>query len=980
MKKGLLSILAGALLVVGCQNYDDQFSSLESQINALASTVAGLSQVQSDLASLSGTVSSLSSTVASLGSSIDTAVSNGLADITADIAALEAALADVASSSDLDAIAAAVAANQADLDELLANSSVYTGNITVNSVSTLDAYTAMGSQLAIINGNVDIDVSTDMDVTKVQTLVNQFLTITGNLDYTAASSTVGEVSFDNLTGVQTLTLTQGGGYVLPKLVSANKIYLSDTYKSSVDIIDFRSLTSVGTMGTDSYTSGIISFDKADEIHFTKLPRYGASLSITGKKGGVIDITALRDKDASGNQSALALTLSGPKSITIDQLDGKNGSISLTNVETAVINSYDGDITVNSGVENLTSDGVVEITFSSATDLETLVLKGVADPNHIASTATPVDYGDTINLDGYNNLDSVTITGTWTSVEFDSCTNLTSATISADVTGSAGINLNGNSDLETLDLTGSKAAKVTIDDNDTMTSAIVNTTIRKTSTSGSTLDGTIIVTNNADLASLTISSKDVSTLTITDNASLAKIDASGLTTLGAGGTTASPTYPTVSIYSNALVASLAQDKTNATGCSSCSDLEANDLGAFTTTSGMETLKTYLALVVANSNSDASVYFDTVASTVNATGTETLGSTLYSTGTTASSEATVVLEMSAGTPATYQNQGAAVASKAAYLITSHSVGGPLSVKESNTEILTLDGSTFGAITLSSDPTLAVSQIKNSAALARATALDFTLDAFEGGNPTLPAVLFYDSAINTSTNYEHYTNAQAGALTSYSTNLVTSDIITISIDGLSASITPTTADISVTANIAQMIAFRLAHAWNIKYGTNGASANLTYWNDLTTGTTEQITGGSLKSSHSGRSAHGDVVRITTSLSTTSTLDWKIGSTDATTDNAAVGTDIILTAESLIAGFASGAVLSSTLTVSSTYGTSNLVQNLSTNLRTVVDAATDTSSTIYPLLDRTDSRYPEAASEGTIATAAVAAVAQTRVHWLGA
>ena len=56
MKKSLLSILAGALLVVGCQNYDDQFDALESQINALASTVAGLSQVQSDLASLSATV------------------------------------------------------------------------------------------------------------------------------------------------------------------------------------------------------------------------------------------------------------------------------------------------------------------------------------------------------------------------------------------------------------------------------------------------------------------------------------------------------------------------------------------------------------------------------------------------------------------------------------------------------------------------------------------------------------------------------------------------------------------------------------------------------------------------------------------------------------------------------------------------------------------------------------------------------------
>ena len=178
MKKGLLSILAGALLVVGCQNYDDQFDSLETQINALASTVAGLSQVQSDLASLAGTVSSLASTVNSLGSTIDTAVADGLADIQADVAAITAAVADVASSEEVSALSDAVAASQEDLDELLANSSVFTGDVTVNSVATLDAFHAMGSSLAIVNGNVDIDVDTEMDMVKVQELVNQLLTIT----------------------------------------------------------------------------------------------------------------------------------------------------------------------------------------------------------------------------------------------------------------------------------------------------------------------------------------------------------------------------------------------------------------------------------------------------------------------------------------------------------------------------------------------------------------------------------------------------------------------------------------------------------------------------------------------------------------------------------------------------------------------------------------------------------------------------------
>src|SRR6056300_1412670 len=122
MKKGLLSILAGALLVVGCQNYDDQFDALETQINSLTATVAGLAKVQSDLTALAGTVSSLASTVSGLGDTIDTAVADALTDLT----------------------------------DLLAASSVFTGDVIVNSAQTLDAYHKMGAGLNIVNGNVDI--------------------------------------------------------------------------------------------------------------------------------------------------------------------------------------------------------------------------------------------------------------------------------------------------------------------------------------------------------------------------------------------------------------------------------------------------------------------------------------------------------------------------------------------------------------------------------------------------------------------------------------------------------------------------------------------------------------------------------------------------------------------------------------------------------------------------------------------------------
>ncbi|MDO7545318.1 MAG: hypothetical protein MUR41_05980, partial [Flavobacteriaceae bacterium] len=156
MKKGLLSILASALLVVGCQNYDDQFTNLESQINALASTVAGLTQVQSDLAGLAAQVNSLSGAI---DSAVDTALANGLADIDAAIETLNAAAESAANNSDITAIAEDVDQVQSDLAELLAQSSVFQGNVVVSTPAMLDAYHAMGDGLAIINGYVDIDVT-----------------------------------------------------------------------------------------------------------------------------------------------------------------------------------------------------------------------------------------------------------------------------------------------------------------------------------------------------------------------------------------------------------------------------------------------------------------------------------------------------------------------------------------------------------------------------------------------------------------------------------------------------------------------------------------------------------------------------------------------------------------------------------------------------------------------------------------------------
>ena len=64
MKKGLLSLLAVALTVVSCQNYDDQFQSLTDQITELSGTVQGLTALEGQLAALQQTVNGLATSQA----------------------------------------------------------------------------------------------------------------------------------------------------------------------------------------------------------------------------------------------------------------------------------------------------------------------------------------------------------------------------------------------------------------------------------------------------------------------------------------------------------------------------------------------------------------------------------------------------------------------------------------------------------------------------------------------------------------------------------------------------------------------------------------------------------------------------------------------------------------------------------------------------------------------------------------------------
>ena len=104
MKKSLLGLLALALAVVGCQNYDDQFDDLNTKIAALSSSVSELSTIQSNVAALSTKLDNLASTALT---------DSDLADVLTEVAAVKQSVADLSLADDL----ATVEAEVADLDE-----------------------------------------------------------------------------------------------------------------------------------------------------------------------------------------------------------------------------------------------------------------------------------------------------------------------------------------------------------------------------------------------------------------------------------------------------------------------------------------------------------------------------------------------------------------------------------------------------------------------------------------------------------------------------------------------------------------------------------------------------------------------------------------------------------------------------------------------------------------------------------------------
>ena len=966
MKKCLLSILAGALLIVSCQNYDDQFDDLNSQITALASQVAGLSKVQSDLTALQGTVSSLQGNIAS---SVDSALASGLAGINSAVDNLQSQIDGIASSEEVAAIQSDVTAAQSDLTELLNNSNVFTGDLTVTTASQLNAALAYGTKIAIVNGNVDFQVDASMNIDSVQTVVNRIGTVVKDFSYVAASSSVSAVVFDAITGVTSLTVKQAGDYSFKGLESATNVYLNDGFKSKVKIIHFGALKTVTTFNTVTSTGTddhAIVFPKVTELHLTALTRYSGGTSANPLKlhidegtvaaATVIAMGAIEDKDASGKQKDLHLSIEGPNSVAITKLT--DGSIKLRNVITASVNGFTGGLTLMDGVQNFSADNVTSLTMGTANDLKSLDITGVVDPDTAAASQAAGLPAIAFATGNNGDIETIKIRGSVASVSSNGAGSLTSVDLAgADVGGT--VDMEGNTDLTSLDVTGTKMSGLDIDTNADLETINANGTFRA-AIGGTSIDGSITIKDNSSLTAVTLGMAGLENLTITGNDDLTTI-ASTLTTIGATG------KPTVTISDNDFIATAVSDDEEAVGITSVEG-KANDAGTFTTVSGMETMKTYLTAVAGDADSTANVYWDSVESYTTEAGTET-NDYVYNSATIATTKQLWILNKAP------DNSVAGLGDKAgkrSWIVDGTS--GWVQLQDgAGWYLFGSSISAMASVTITGNKDIDIQSITSAVNVARAASVDVTLSAYRGGNSTGSVSLAYNTG---SVIGERYGTAAAAASAANGTTtkvLGTDDVFKFEVGSNSVT---TTAAVTTLAGIADAI----ADAWQTKYGTSTAAAGVNGTaSAAAVADVSSATAGKLAITMLDKGTAGYQQDVKLSLSggtstdtTGSEIDWIIGTTRLLTDNKTIDTDIVLTLESVTAGTLANAV-SAIVTQTPNSGVTlvELVSTAYTNDTAANNNAVNTRERAAE--SRSDVRNAENSTSGS----ANSATDFTRLHW---
>ena len=560
MKKGLLSLLALALTVVGCQNYDDQFAELTSQITSLQSTVDGLTGVSSAITALQSTVEGISTAVEANG----TAITADLAQVSQTLADLAGSLGDVATSADLDAISSTLADVQADVRELLEANAVINQNITINNAATLEYVNTLISTgdtdpNVIVNGKVDINTIsftpaiTAEELAQVNAIASKLATILGdgaglpglkvnsatpltftNLafiddDYEIHGSDQEDANLRTVSGGLTTNyagpqdysqLTSVGAVTITNNASATAINFSDTEVDSVvsgtavaGVLTFANATSVD-LGTAPFTS--LTANSATSVN-VDATGFAATTSIIATAATAIDLNSavsavgLLTITGTGTTIVHADALATADGITVTD-SGQSHFGALTFADdalsiTAADASNFGVLTSTDAASSIGGETVIITVLAAATGTLTL-------PDATAVDA-PVFVGSTGN--GITAPDALTV-----SVESIAAADLSAVSMTSLTTTAQAENLTIG------DLTYPALTTIAVDGDDVtgITSLAISITSNATVTS---------VTVGGEVSALTIAGTGHDTLVTSGNITTLTVSAGGLETATLGHT-------------------------------------------------------------------------------------------------------------------------------------------------------------------------------------------------------------------------------------------------------------------------------------------------------------------------------------------------------------------------------------------------------------------------------------------------------------
>jgi len=398
MKKGLLSLLALALTVVGCQNYDDQFDELTSQITSLQTAVDGLTGLTQSVSNLQSTVDGLSTVLTQHSTELD--------EISTALAALAASLdADVATT-DLGIISSTLADIRAGLNELLQASSVINQNVVITNEATLEYAESListdpDSPNVIVNGRVEVNYTTFTSsgtalVDRINAVVGKIATVLGDgkgnansgLKVTSSSS----FNFANLAFVDDNYIIAGADMGDDEIRTVTGSITIDHGGSAVPL-DYSQLSSVGgnviIAAADAATATTINFEGVDITGHLDAGD-GAGILTFGNATtvslGAADFTYLVAKKATDITSTLteasSLQVSGTvaTSILLNSLESVTGAITIDATDTTtfranVLASVGGAIDATGGAlhfTGLTSHGAADFDAAIAVDLTAMV--------------------------------------------------------------------------------------------------------------------------------------------------------------------------------------------------------------------------------------------------------------------------------------------------------------------------------------------------------------------------------------------------------------------------------------------------------------------------------------------------------------------------------------------------------------------------------------------------------------------------------